>query len=112
MSNAGDPLLRRADWLAVVGYWRKKRGPLECARCGLVIDRTPGQRHGGSLDVGHIVSRYDARRMGWTDEQINSLSNSQPECQTCNRAHGARLGNANRRKATSPPRAPITSEPW
>jgi hypothetical protein len=71
----GDPLLKRADWRAAIAYWRASSAP--CARCGGHIDRRSKTRGPDSLDVGHVVSRYEARRMGWTDEQINSLSNTQ-----------------------------------
>jgi hypothetical protein len=106
----GDPLLKRADWRAAIAYWRGSNAP--CARCGGRIDRRSKTRGPDSLDVGHVVSRYEARRLGWTDEQINALSNTRPEHARCNRADGARLGNANRREAAGPPRQPLTSESW
>jgi hypothetical protein len=106
----GDPLLKRADWRAAVAYWRSQRDP--CARCGGHIDRGSKTRGPDSLDVGHVVSRYEARRMGWTDEQINALTNTQPEHAHCGRSHGARLGNANRREAAGQARTPLTSESW
>jgi hypothetical protein len=31
--------------------------------------------------------------MGWSDAQINSLQNVQPECQSCSNRSGAKLGN-------------------
>jgi len=45
-----------------------------------------------ALVVGHIVSRYAARRAGWTEAEINALSNTQPECQACSNRSGAQLG--------------------
>jgi hypothetical protein len=74
----GDPLLKRADWRAAIAYWRGSNAP--CARCGGRIDRRSKTRGPDSLDVGHVVSRYEARKLGWTDEQINALSNTQ--CQS------------------------------
>jgi hypothetical protein len=44
------------------------------------------------LVVGHIVDRYLGKRYGWTDAEINALSNSQPECMNCSNRSGARLG--------------------
>jgi hypothetical protein len=74
---------------------------LPCAVCGGPIDYTGpryfvvnGKRiqNPRALVVGHIVSRYAAKRLGWTVVQINALSNSQPECQRCSNKSGARLG--------------------
>ena len=111
MSNAGDPLLKRADWKRAVAYWRGKRGTLHCARCGGPIDRASKTRGPDSLDVGHIVSRHEARALGWRDDQINALSNTQPEHARCGRSHGGRLGNQVRWQ-DRPRRAPLTSESW
>lgn len=44
------------------------------------------------LVVGHIVSRYEAKRMGWTVKQMNALTNLRAECQRCSNRSGARLG--------------------
>jgi hypothetical protein len=51
-----------------------------------------GKQNKAYLVVGHIVSRYDARRMGWTDAMINARSNTRPECTACSNKSGARLG--------------------
>lgn len=96
----GDPLLTTHHWRTVIRpHWQRLRLP--CARCGRPIDydgprflivndrRRLNPRY---LVVGHIVSRYEARRRGWTDQQINALSNTQPECQACSNSSGARLG--------------------
>lgn len=91
--GTGDPLLKGKDWEAVKAYWRSRRLP--CARCGAPIDYGPGSGP-QSLDVGHIVPRDQAKAMGWTRAQINSVSNTQPECRTCSRSHGARYGNGKR----------------
>lgn len=98
--TARDPLLTGRAWRADRGYWQQLRLP--CARCRGPIDYT-GPRflivrgrkrlNPRYLVVGHIVSRYEARRRGWTDEQINARANQQPECQHCSNTSGARLGN-------------------
>ena len=95
-----DPLLTTHHWRKVVRpYWQRLRQP--CARCGKPIDydgpryvvvagkRTLNPRY---LVVGHKVDRYTAKRMGWTEQQINAIANSQPECQSCSNSSGARLG--------------------
>lgn len=40
------------------------------------------------LTVDHIVSKAEARKMGWTKQQIEALSNKQPMCTYCNGAKG------------------------
>jgi hypothetical protein len=35
------------------------------------------------LIVGHIVDRATAKRLGWSEAQINALSDTQPECAAC-----------------------------
>ena len=103
--STGDPLLKGADWLAVRSYWQRVRGP--CGRCGREIDYVTTPRYWKSLDVGHIVSRDDARRMGWTQAQINALSNTRPEHQKCSRQAGATQGNRKRRGLTLVRRVPV-----
>jgi hypothetical protein len=91
-----DPLLNTKAWAAIRKHWRTLRQP--CARCGRAIDydgpaRLPnGRINKRSLVVGHIVSRYHAKRMGWTDAQINDITNTQPECRACSDLSGQRLG--------------------
>lgn len=101
----GDPTLKGRDWLAVRRYWIAQGMP--CSVCGVQIDYRPNYRGPLSLDVGHIVSRTEAQRMGWTRQMMNALSNTRPECRTCNRSHGARLGNAQRRVRNA-----IESDEW
>lgn len=112
--SSGDPIYKRADWGRVVAYWRGlvETGVVGCQapRC-LATSRviTLGHRLWG-LDAGHIVGKADARRMGWTDEQINALDNSRPEHRRCNRHAGAR---ASGRWRTKPDRPTIrTSRVW
>lgn len=92
-----DPLLSTHAWRTTIRqHWIRLRLP--CARCHRPIDydgpRTMpnGRLNRRYLIVGHIVDRYTARRKGWTDEQINALSNTQPECFDCSNRSGARLG--------------------
>lgn len=96
-----DPLLTTHHWRTTIRpYWQRLRLP--CARCQRLIDydgpryltTTTGRRklNPRYLVVGHIVSRYDAKRQGWTEQQINALSNTQQECQDCSNRSGALLG--------------------
>jgi hypothetical protein len=86
-------------WTQVIRpYWVARREP--CRRCGRAIDYTggrfiPGTRRVNprSLVVGHIVGRDEARRLGWSNAQINALSNTQPECADCSNKSGAIYGN-------------------
>lgn len=101
-SKGTDPLLTTREWRVTIrGHW--VRLGLPCARCGRAIDYDTGRYLPGtrrvnpaSLVVGHIVGRDVARRIGWTDEQINALENSQPEHARCSDASGARYGNRKR----------------
>jgi hypothetical protein len=100
--SAKDPLLARAShyrrnrqhWLALA-----RTLGLRCSLCGCVIEwrkeyqRLPGGRENANyLVIGHVTSRYHAKRMGWTEQQINALSNSRPECKRCSNRSGAQLG--------------------
>jgi hypothetical protein len=58
-----------------------------------------GRQNPRYLVVGHIVSVADAQRLGWTEQQINALSNSQPECLACSNKSGAQAGRMAQRKA-------------
>lgn len=118
--TATDPLLTTAQWRKIRQHWIKLRRP--CARCGMPIDYdgprylvVNGRRRQNprSLVVGHIVSRYDARRMGWTEDRINSIPNTQPECQDCSNRSGARLGQKVQRSRPGRriPR-PLTADRW
>jgi hypothetical protein len=55
-----------------------------------------------SLVIGHIVGRHEAKLMGWTDAQINAISNTQPEHARCSDQSGARYGNNLRRLVALP----------
>jgi hypothetical protein len=91
-----DPLLARAShYKRNRQYWQRLRLP--CAVCGQAIDYDGPNLIGGrqnlrSLVVGHRVSRYHAKLMGWPESRINSISNTQPECRACSNKSGAQLG--------------------
>lgn len=108
----GDPLLKGRDWDAVKAYWRRQRRPCcEAPRCKarhIPIDYGP-HRGPWSLDVGHIVSRDQAKALGWTRAQINALTNTRPEHQTCGRSSGATDGNRKRRR---PRPVPVEADEW
>ena len=103
---SGDPLLKGKDWEAVKAHWRRVRWP--CAKCGRGIDYD-GPAGPRSLDVGHIVGRAEAKRLGWTRAQINHVSNTQAECRTCSRSTGARYGNQLRGQARL---SPVEADEW
>jgi hypothetical protein len=91
-----DPILAKAaHYKRNRQYWQRLRLP--CAVCGRAIDYdgpryVNDKQNPRALVVGHKVSRYLAKRLGWNEREINSLSNTQPECQSCSNKTGARLG--------------------
>jgi hypothetical protein len=91
-----DPLLARAaHYKRNRAHWQRLRLP--CAVCHRGIDYDGpniinGRQNPRALVVGHIVSRYWAKRMGMSEVQINALSNTRPECRECSNRSGARLG--------------------
>jgi hypothetical protein len=98
---ARDPWLDHPTWRAARAHWERQvidyNPACQATRCqmpGVSITTTPGQPN--SLDVGHITSRYHARRAQWTAEQCNAISNTRPEHARCGRSDGATLGNNNR----------------
>jgi hypothetical protein len=101
-NKGADPLLTTYAWRTTIRrHWKRERRP--CARCGTAIDYDgprylPGTRrvNPASLAVGHIVGRDQAKQMGWTEAQINALSNTQPEHARCSDRSGAIYGNAKR----------------
>jgi hypothetical protein len=81
-----DPLLSSPLYRRNRALLKKMRLP--CSVCGKAIDySTPGQ-----FVAGHIVARWKAKRLGWTEPMINSLSNLQPECRECSHRTGAQEG--------------------
>jgi hypothetical protein len=101
-SRGTDPLLTTYAWRVTIRrHWLTVQGP--CARCGKAISYhapryLPGTRrvNPASLVVGHIVGRDQAKRLGWTEAQINDVSNTQPEHSRCSDQSGARYVNAKR----------------
>lgn len=89
--SSKDPLLssqlyrRNRAWL--------RRQKLPCAVCGRSIDYTQPD----AFVAGHSVARHKAKLLGWTEEQINALSNLRPECRQCSHRTGAREGNQAKR---------------
>jgi hypothetical protein len=96
LSPPEDPWGLTLTWRKHRIHWKRLRLP--CARCRGWIDYDgprylPGRRlNPRYLVVGHIVSRHRARLLGWSEAQVNALSNTQPECQDCSNRSGARLG--------------------
>jgi hypothetical protein len=45
-----------------------------------------------ALVIGHVVSRYEAKRLGWTAAMINDISNTRPERMDHSLRSGGRLG--------------------
>jgi 5-methylcytosine-specific restriction endonuclease McrA len=86
-----DPLLSTPLYRRNRAHLKRLRLP--CAVCGRPIDyATPGQ-----FVAGHIVARHLAKRWEWTEQQINALSNLQPECKRCSARTGAREGHLAKR---------------
>ena len=118
-SKGTDPLLTTTEWRVTIRQHHIRAG-LPCARCGGVIQYGapryyPGTRRVNrrSLVVGHIVGRDQAKRLGWSDEQINALSNTQAEHAVCSDRSGAAYLNAKRGRRVTRSRAKlVTTRPW
>jgi hypothetical protein len=96
-ATSRDPLLSvAAHRRRNRNHWIRSGRP--CALCGraLVYDKTlryiGGRQNPAYLVVGHVVSRYHAKLMGWSDAEMNSLGNTRPECTACSNKSGAQLG--------------------
>jgi hypothetical protein len=50
-----------------------------------------------SLVIGHIVSRDQAKALGWFDDRINSRANTQPEHARCSARSGGRYSQQKKR---------------
>jgi hypothetical protein len=60
--------------------------PKEDKRFGRMTDPIQKDRaQRATLICDHIVRRADARAMGWTDDQIDDVSNIQTLCQICDK---------------------------
>jgi 5-methylcytosine-specific restriction endonuclease McrA len=60
-----------------------------CSCCGSPLDYGLGKNNNDKADVNtpstdHIVSRSVAKKLGWTEEQINHISNLWIICMRCN----------------------------
>jgi len=119
--TSNDATLTSHTWRTKVRpYWQRRRLP--CSRCGSAIDydgpryfiTASGKRtmNPKALVVGHIVSRYTARLRGWTETQINALSNTQPECQACSNRSGAQLGQRVRSGQATQPTPRVYRSRW
>jgi hypothetical protein len=111
-----DPLLHTPSWRRVVRpYWQRRRLPCQCgcwppepiaydSPTYFVIN---GKRrlNPAALVIGHVVSRYEAKQLGWTAQQINALSNTRPERQDHSLRSGGRLGASIQQGRQSP--APV-----
>jgi hypothetical protein len=95
----------RAEWLMIA----KSGGVITCARCHKPIDLSLRYPHAGSLVVGHVVGRAEAKRRGWTMAMAHDRSNLQPEHKRCSQSAGAIDGNRSPKRkqgkgsATYPP---------
>lgn len=115
-SKGTDQSITSKHWRVTIrGHWQRQRLP--CARCNRAIDYDaprylPGTRkvNQRTLVVGHIIGRHEARILGWSDEQINALQNTQPECAKCSNQSGARYGNKLRAKPS--PRIRLKLDDW
>src|SRR5215217_1883622 len=82
-----DPLLTTARYRRNREVLKRQR--LLCAVCGRPIDYSQP----GAFVAGHVVARHKAKRLGWTEEMINALSNLRAECKSCSYRTGAHEGN-------------------
>jgi len=87
-----DPIYSSAGHRANIRYWRLAQQP--CHLCGLPINYAAKSPDPWSLEVDHIIAVAIARARGWTDEQINDLSNTRPAHRKCNNRRGLQLGAA------------------
>jgi hypothetical protein len=93
---------RTAEWAATVRVMRPRIQaslPQACIDCGRPITRDM------KWQVGHRVSVAEAKRQGWSVQQINAPSNlgpshaKAPGQKACNQIAGAKLGRALQLKA-------------
>ena len=85
--SSKDPLLSSPLYRRNRALLKTRRLP--CAVCGRTIDYLKP----GEFVAGHITPRWLAKRLGWTPEQINALSNLRAECRRCSFRTGSREGN-------------------
>ena len=97
-----DPLLNTSARRWLRSYWLGRR--VAWCQCGcdppepidydttFVVVNGRRRLNPASLVVGHIVSRFEARQLGWTVQQINALGNTRPERADHSLRSGAQLG--------------------
>src|SRR5215207_7844151 len=92
-----DKALTTYQWKKIRQYWAQQL-PLPCSRGDHMITSArkyyPGTKitNPRSLVVGHKVARSTARALGYSEEWINALEQTQPECWACSSRSGARMG--------------------
>lgn len=109
--SRADRLLNTTGWRRVRAHWIAQALPCQAPRChlpgvpiaysGPYFTVVNGHRtiNGAAFHCGHIVSRREAKRMGWTEDRINALANTRPEHALCSTRAGAREGNRAQRQA-------------
>jgi hypothetical protein len=102
-----DRLLGTTQWQSWIrGYWRQQRQP--CVNGHPIDYDSPSRNPDGtyrpdSLTVDHKTPRSVARSLGWTEAQINSISNTQPMCRACSNRQGSKLGRQRQAAAMATP---------
>jgi hypothetical protein len=93
-----DPALTTYAWKQTRKAWAKQL-PLLCARgCGHMITSDkkyfPGTKitNPRSLVVGHKLSRSEGRALGYSEQQLHDVTNTQPECWSCSSRSGSKMG--------------------
>src|SRR4029453_2418725 len=92
-----DPLLTSYAWKQLRMVYAQQL-PLPCARCGHMITSAkkyyPNSKiiNPRSLVLGHKLSRSEGRACGYSEAQLHSPENLQPECWDCSSRSGARQG--------------------
>lgn len=111
-----DPIYTSPSYKTARRYWQTLALP--CAICRRPINYaapalTPSRRRNPwAYQCDHIINIARARRQGWTEDQINSLSNTRPTHAGCNHLAGIQAGHktskirAERRKVLN------TSRQW
>jgi hypothetical protein len=99
---------RKADYLvetpgqrAARAYFRQQQTQ-PCATCRREIDYSWTKKmingkwvyNSRGLVAGHVISRSQGKLLGYSDDQLQALSNFRPECRSCSVRQGSRLGRA------------------
>ena len=61
-----------------------------------------------ALVIGHVISRYEAKLLGWTAAMINDISNTRPERMDHSLRSGGRLGASIQQQGRQPKPPPVT----